>query len=78
MWVRAKEKRQLVAHDAGTLQMTYSVQQTQKWTAFYEPDVIPDLPWRINHRLLNIRLSEREFKELFEEIKFGKDAEFDD
>ena len=69
MWVRAKEKMQLVAHDPGHLQISYSVQEKQKWTAFYEPDVNPDLPWRINHRLLNIRLSEEQFRELFVEVK---------
>jgi len=69
MWVRAREKRQLVAHERGHLQISYSVQEKQKWTAYYEPTVNPDLPWRVNHRFLNIRLSDEDFKDLFVEFK---------
>ena len=31
----------------------------------------PALPWRLNHKHLNIRMREDRFRELFEEIKEG-------
>ena len=67
MWVRAKEKVQLEAV-ATDLAITQSVQQGSKWLAFFEEDVNPDLPWRLNHKHLNIRMKEERFRELFEPI----------
>ena len=68
MWVRAKEKVQLVA-ESPDLIITQSVQQGSKWLAFNEEHVNAVLPWRLNHRHLNIRMSEERFRELFEEVK---------
>ena len=69
MWVRAKEKVRFEARQPDC-QITYSAQKTSKWTAHYEPEIIPDLPWRLQHRYMNVRLSEERFRELFEEMKF--------
>lgn len=69
MWVRAKEKIQLKAAQ-DDCQITYSAQKGSKWTAHHEPDVVPSLPWRIQHRYFNVRLTEERFLELFEEIHF--------
>ena len=68
MWVRAKEKTQLTVTDGHTMLISQSVQPGSKWLAFHEPEVVPSLPWRLNHKHLNIRLPEERFKELFEEI----------
>ena len=68
MWVRAKEKVQLTAASPDLI-ISQSVQQGSKWLAFHEDSVNPELPWRLNHRHLNIRMSEERFRELFEEIK---------
>ena len=67
MWVRAKEKVQLEAA-ASDLAITQSVQQGSKWLAFFEESINPELPWRLNHKHLNIRMREDRFCELFEEI----------
>ena len=64
MWVRAKSKTQLTAATPELI-FTHSVQEGSKWLAFYEPDVEPNLSWRVNHRKLNIRISETQFEELF-------------
>lgn len=69
MWVRAKEKIQLTAAQ-DDLAISQSVQAGSKWLAFHEENVNPALPWRLNHRLLNIRMPEERFRELFEEVKF--------
>ena len=66
MWVRAKSKTQLTAATPELI-FTHSVQEGSKWLAFYEPDVEPNLSWRVNHRKLNIRVSEERMWELFEE-----------
>ena len=72
MWVRAKEKTQLSAVSQDII-ITQSVQEGSKWLAFYEPEIVPTLPWRVNHKHLNIRISEKRFKELFEEIHQASD-----
>ena len=72
MWVRAKNKTQLSAVSQDII-ITQSVQEGSKWLAFYEPDIIPTLPWRVNHKHLNIRLNEERFRELFDEIHFVTD-----
>ena len=72
MWVRAKEKTQLSAVSQEII-ITQSVQEGSKWLAFFEPEVVPSLPWRVNHKHLNIRISEDRFKELFEEIHQASD-----
>lgn len=69
MWVRAKEKIQLSAV-ASELAITQSVQKGSKWLAFYEDQIDKNLPWRLNHKHLNIRMEEERFRELFEEIKW--------
>lgn len=66
MWVRAKAKTQLTAATPDLI-ITHSVQEGSKWLAFYEPGVCVNLPWRVNHKKLNIRVSEERFRELFEE-----------
>ena len=67
MWVRAKTKTQLTAATPDLI-IKHSVQECSKWLAFYEPDVEPNLSWRVNHRKLNIRVSEERFREMFEEV----------
>lgn len=67
MWVRAKEKTQLSAVSQDII-ITQSIQEGSKWLAFYEPEIVPTLPWRVNHKHLNIRVSESRFRQLFEEI----------
>ena len=64
MWVRAKYKTHLTAATPEII-ITHSVQEGSKWLAFHEPEVEPTLPWRVNHRKLNIRISETQFEELF-------------
>ncbi len=66
MWVRAKEKMQITASQPDLI-ITQSVQQGSMWLAFHEPEVNPDLPWRLNHKHLNVRMREDKFRELFEE-----------
>ena len=66
MWVRAKSKTQLTAATPDLI-ITHSVQEGSKWLAFYEPEVEASLPWRVNHKKLNIRVNEERFRELFEE-----------
>ena len=68
MWVRAKEKIQISAVEA-EIAITQSVQKGSKWLAFYEEQINEKLPWRLNHKHLNIRMKEEQFRELFEEIK---------
>ena len=70
MWVRAKEKIQLTASQ-DDMMISQSVQQGSKWLAFEEPTINPALPWRLNHKHLNIRMREERFRALFEEIKEG-------
>ena len=65
--VRAKRKTQVTGHEPGHMQFTYSFQEGSKWLAFYEPEYLPDLPWRLNHKFINIRLNEDRFREIFEE-----------
>ena len=72
MWVRAKEKTQLSAVSQEII-ITQSVQEGSKWLAFYEPEIVPTLPWRVNHKHLNIRVSESRFRELFDEIHTSAD-----
>lgn len=67
MWVRAKKKVQLEAISPD-LTITQSVQEGSKWLAFHEENINPSLPRRLNHRHLNIRMTEDHFRELFEEI----------
>ena len=67
MWVRAKVKTQITSMDPA-MQVTFSIQNGSKWLAFHEPDIVPDLPWRLNHKHLNVRMKEKQFLELFEEI----------
>ncbi len=66
MWVRAKSKTQLTAATPDLI-ITHSVQEGSKWLAFYEPLVCAELPWRVNHKKLNIRVTEERFRELFAE-----------
>ena len=66
MWVRAKEKVQISAAQPD-LVITQSIQQGSMWLAFHEPDVNPALPWRLNHKHLNVRMDEARFLALFEE-----------
>lgn len=67
MWVKAKTKRQISAATEN-IEISQSVQEGSKWLAFHEPDINAKLPWRVNHKFLNIRLTEEEFREMFEEI----------
>ena len=68
MWVRAKDKIQLAAKQEDC-QITYSTQSGSKWLAFFEPGVVPALPWRVQHKYLNVRMTEDRFRELFEETR---------
>ena len=72
MWVRAKEKIQISAAEA-EIMITQSVQKGSKWLAFFEEQVNENLPWRLNHKHLNIRMKEERFRELFEEVKREED-----
>lgn len=71
MWVRAKEKIQLTAAQDDMI-ISQSVQKGSKWLAFHEPNVNSSLPWRVNHRHLNIRLRKERFEEIFEEVKYDE------
>ena len=71
--VRAKRKTQVAGYEAGNMQFTYSFQEGSKWLAFHEPDYLPDLPWRLNHKFVNIRLAEGRFREIFEETRSKED-----
>ena len=66
-WVVTKTKTVLSAV-ADDIAISESVQEGSKWLAFYEPEINDKLPWRVNHRHLNIRVAEDKFKELFESI----------
>lgn len=72
MRVKAKQKIQLKATQQDC-QIIYSAQEGSKWSAFYEPDIVPGLPWRVQHRFTNIRLPEERFKELFEDVRDAED-----
>jgi len=67
MWVRAKAKKQVSAA-AGNIEISQSIQEGSKWLAFHELGINPELPWRVQHKFLNIRISEDDFREMFEEI----------
>lgn len=67
IWVVAKAKT-LLSAAAGDIIISESVQEGSKWLAFYEPEINDKLPWRVNHKHLNIRVAEDKFKELFESI----------
>lgn len=67
MWVRAKAKKQVTAV-AERIEITQSIQKGSNWIAFHEPGINPDLPWRVQHKFLNIRMAEEDFKEMFEDI----------
>lgn len=66
-WIVAKTKTVLSAV-ADDIVISESVQEGSKWLAFYEPEINDKLPWRVNHKHLNIRVAEDKFKELFESI----------
>ena len=70
MWVKIKEKTKLSAFTPD-IEIMLSAQKGSKWIAFYEPDENSRLPWRLNHRHLNIRVSEEKFADLFEEVIFS-------
>ena len=53
MWVRVKKKIQLSEAEP-KIAITQSVQKGSKWLAFYEDKINENLPWRLNHRHLNI------------------------
>ena len=72
MRVRAKQKIQMKAAQQNC-QITYSAQEGSKWNAYYEPDFVPDLPWRVQHRFTNVRITEERFRELFEEVSNAED-----
>ncbi|MBR6983464.1 MAG: hypothetical protein IKH75_08035 [Ruminococcus sp.] len=69
MRVRARIKYQIKGYEPEKLQFTYSFQEGSKWNAFYEPDIISELPWRLNKKFLNFRMTEKQFNELFVEEK---------
>ena len=64
-----RSKNSSVVSSRPDLIISQSVQQESKWLAFHKENVNPALPWRLNHRHLNMRMSEDRFRELFEEVK---------
>ena len=72
-WVAAKKKTVLSAA-AGDILISEAVQEGSKWLAFYEPEINEDLPWRANHKHLNIRVTEEKFNEIFDSIDRGDSA----
>ncbi|MBR6476391.1 MAG: helix-turn-helix transcriptional regulator [Lachnospiraceae bacterium] len=69
-WVVAKKKTVLSAA-AGDILISEAVQEGSKWLAFYEPEINEVLPWRANHKHLNIRVTEDKFSEIFDSIDRG-------